>query len=668
VKRSPRPAVASTPMSAGPDTPPDTPDTPLAPGTQDAGAPLGGAERANGAGTSITAASRAAPTGPGPEPDTTAPLIRLWRYAGGNRRTARAAIAFSVINKLADVMPELLIGAAVDVVVRGTDSFVGQLLGIEDRYAQLLALAAINVAVWLIESASEYVANILWRNLAQTIEHEARMDAYRHVQRLELAWFEDQSTGGLLTILNDDVNQLERFLDMGASEIIRTLVNVIFVGIVFFAVAPILGVVAFLPIPLIVWTSIRYQRRLEPRYTEVRGAAGDLGALLANNVAGIATIRSFTAEERESERVSVASESYREANRQAIRLSSAFIPLIRMAILAAFTITLVIGGAAALNGTLEVGVFSVLVYMTQRLLWPLTRLGETFDLYQRAMASTRRILDLLAVDPTIVDGPGALPTPVTGEVDFRDVRFAYGPPGQPGKPVLDRFDLHVPAGETHAIVGSTGAGKSTVVKLLLRLYEATSGEITLDGVLVDHVPLAGLRRAIGYVGQDVFLFQGTVRENLAYGRPDAPDDELERAARLAEAHEFICELPQGYDTVVGERGQKLSGGQRQRLSIARAILKDPPLLVLDEATSAVDNETEAAIQRSLELVGRGRTVVVIAHRLSTVRHADRIHVLEEGRVVESGSHDDLVAARGLYAALWRIQTGEVHALPAAETA
>ena len=338
--------------------------------------------------------------------------------------------------------------------------------------------------MWLIESASEFVANVLWRNLAQTIEHEARMDAYRHVQRLELAWFEDQSTGGLLSILNDDVNQLERFLDIGANELVRTFVNVVFVGVVFFVAEPVLGVVAFLPIPIIVWGSIRYQRRLEPRYTVVRQAAGDLGALLANNVSGIATIRAFTAEERESERVAAASGTYREANREAIRLSSAFIPLIRLAILAAFTLTLLIGGRAALNGTLEVGVFSVLVYMTQRLLWPLTRLGETFDLYQRAMASTRRILDLLAVDPTIVDGVLALPAPVRGEVRFESVRFAYGPSPtptvvgtgdgeRPRRPVLDAFDLVVPPGETHAIVGSTGAGKSTVVKLLLRLYDTT---------------------------------------------------------------------------------------------------------------------------------------------------------------------------------------------------
>jgi ATP-binding cassette, subfamily B, bacterial len=596
------------------------------------------------------------------------PLVRLWRYARGHRRTVIAAITFSVVNKLADVMPELLIGAAVDVVVRADDSLVATVFGIEDRFQQLVVLGIINVVVWLIESGSEYVSNLLWRNLAQTIEHEARMDAYRHVQRLELAWFEDQSTGGLLAVLNDDVNQLERFLDMGASEIIRTLVNVIFVGIVFFVASPVLGVVAFLPIPLIVWASIRYQTRLEPHYARVRGTAGDLGALLANNLSGIATIRSFTAEARETARVAEASQAYREANRGAIKLSSAFIPLIRLAILAAFTVTLLVGGRAALNGTMDVGLFSVLVYMTQRLLWPLTRLGETFDLYQRAMASTRRILDLLAVEPTIVDGSGALAEPISGEVRFDRVSFEYGPAGAPGAAVLDEFSLEVPAGETHAIVGATGAGKSTVVKLLLRLYEVTGGRITLDGVGVDEVPLAAVRRSIGYVGQDVFLFQGTVRENLAYGRPDATDDELEQAARLAEAHEFIQVLPQGYDTVVGERGQKLSGGQRQRLSIARAILKDPPLLVLDEATSAVDNETEAAIQRSLELVSRGRTVMVIAHRLSTVRHADRIHVLERGRVVESGTHDELLAARGLYAALWRIQTGEVHALPVADSA
>jgi ATP-binding cassette subfamily B protein len=431
----------------------------------------------------------------------------------------------------------------------------------------------------------------------------------------------------------------------------------VFVGAIFFLASPTLGLIAFAPIPVIVFGSIRYQRRLEPLYDNVRARAGDLGALLANNLSGIATIRAFRAEQRETKRVEDASQAYRESNREAIRLSSAFVPIIRLAILAGFTVTLLWGGNAALNGNLEIGLFSVLVYMTQRLLWPLTRLGETLDLYQRAMASTRRILDLLAVPPTIVDGARALPEPVRGEVAFHDVTFAYGD----GRPVITDLELTVPAGETHAIVGPTGAGKSTVVKLLLRLYDPIDGHVTIDGVPIEELSFPSLRGAMGYVGQDVFLFQGTVRENLAYGRWDASDAEVEQAARLAEAHDFIMELPKGYDTVVGERGQKLSGGQRQRLSIARAILRDPRILVLDEATSAVDNETEAAIQRSLETVGQGRTVVVIAHRLSTIRHADRIHVLERGRLVESGTHEELVAEGGLYASLWRVQTGEAHA-------
>lgn len=592
---------------------------------------------------------------PPPEPsDGRGPLRRLWVYARPHRGRTIAAVTMTVLNKLADVMPELLIGAAVDVVVRGQDSWVASVLGIESLTAQLTALAAINVGVWVVESASDWAAHLLWRNLAQTIEHEARLDAYRHVQDLELAWFEDQSTGGLMSILNDDVNQLERFLDVGAIDIIGTAVNVVFVGVVFFLAAPELGLIAFLPIPVIIWGSILFQRRLEPRYATVREAAGSISALLANNLAGIATIRAFTAERREVDRVELASDGYRVANGDAIRLSSAFIPLIRMAILVAFTATLIVGGRAALRGDLNVGVFSVLVYMTQRLLWPLTRLGETFDLYQRAMASTRRILDLLAVTPTIRPGAAQLDPAGGGDVRLEAVDFAYAD----GAPVLKGFDLHVPAGETHAIVGATGAGKSTVVKLLLRLYEPTGGVVRIDGTDIRDLSFGSLRGAMGYVGQDVFLFQGTVRENVAYGRPDATDDEVVAAARLAEADGFVRDLPDGYATVVGERGQKLSGGQRQRLSIARAILRDPRILVLDEATSAVDNETEAAIQRSLDTVGRGRTVVVIAHRLSTIRHADRIHVLERGRAVEAGTHDELVAAGGLYAALWRVQTGD----------
>ena len=593
---------------------------------------------------------------------TAPPLRQLWAHAGAYRRRVVLATVFSVLNKLCDIAPELLIGAAVDVVVNTDQSFIGRVFGVEDQYEQLVILAIITVVVWIAESITDYIAERTWRNLAQDIEHDVRMEAYQHVQELELAHFEDRSVGGLMAVLNDDVNQLERFLDVGANQVILTISNVVFVGLAFFIISPTIAFLAFLPIPVIVAGSLRYQRTLEVRYDAVRAAAGRIADTLTNNLGGITTIKAFNAEAREVERVAVDSRAYGQANGEAIRYSAAFIPLIRMAILAGFTTTLLVGGNQVLNGELDVGLYSSLVYMTQRLLWPLTELGETLDLYQRAMASCRRIFGLLDVEPAIQPGVRSLPDPVRGSVRFEGVRFGYGD-AEAGD-VLHHLDLDVAPGETHAIVGATGAGKSTIVKLLLRLYEPRAGLIAVDGVPIDELTFGALRGAIGFVSQDVYLFQGTVRENLTYGRPDATDEDVVRAATLAEAHTFISALPDGYETVVGERGQKLSGGQRQRLTIARAILRDPPILVLDEATSAVDNETEAAIQRSLARVSTGRTTIVIAHRLSTVRHAHRIHVLEAGEVIEAGTHEELVDGGGLYAALWRVQTGEAVATAA----
>jgi ATP-binding cassette subfamily B protein len=327
-----------------------------------------------------------------------------------------------------------------------------------------------------------------------------------------------------------------------------------------------------------------------------------------------------------------------------------------MLILVGFTALLLFGGMAAVNGKMSVGTYSVLVFLIQRLLWPLTRLGDTFDQYQRAMASTNRVMDLLDTPIAIHTGEIDLPVAtVRGEVELRNVTFAY----QDRSPVVKNLSLHIPAGKTIAIVGSTGSGKSTLVKLLLRLYEVQSGTITLDGIDIQQLNLRDLRRCIGLVSQDVFLFHGSVAENIAYGSFDASDDEIIKAAKVAEAHEFIERLPQGYETIVGERGQKLSGGQRQRIAIARAILKNPPILILDEATSAVDNETEAAIQRSLERITVNRTTIAIAHRLSTIRNADRIYVMEYGQFVESGTHQELLEKNGVYASLWRVQSGLV---------
>jgi ATP-binding cassette subfamily B protein len=564
------------------------------------------------------------------------------------------ATAWSILNKVFDLAPPLLIGAAVDVVVRGEHSLLAR-WGVTEPGAQLLVLAGLTLAIWGLESVFEYAYAVTWRNLAQTVQHELRRDAYDHLQHLDLAWFEDRPTGSLMSVLNDDVNQLERFLDGGANDLLQVGTTVVVIGAIFFYLAPTIAAFAFLPMPFVLWGSFRFQRRLAPRYAAVRERVGVLNSLLANNLGGIPTIKSFAAEEHESRRVEAESARYREANRGAIALSSAFSPLIRMVIVVGFTATLVLGGRAVFAGTLAVGAYSVMVFLTQRLLWPLTRLGQTVDLYQRAMASTNRALDLLDTPVRVRGGGLSLPREtVRGEFRFEGVTFAYGD----REPALRDIDLVIPARRETAIVGATGSGKSTLVKLLLRFREPQSGRITLDGVDLREVRLVDLRRAIGLVDQDVFLFDGTVRENLVYGTFDADDEAVAAAARAAEADAFLRELPRGWDTMVGERGQKLSGGQRQRLSIARAVLKDPPVLVLDEATSSVDNETEAAIQRSLSRVSRDRTTIVIAHRLSTIRRAHAIHVLDRGRIAESGTHEELVARGGLYAGMWAVQTGE----------
>ncbi|OUL28835.1 ABC transporter ATP-binding protein [Nostoc sp. 106C] len=581
------------------------------------------------------------------------PLQRLFDYGHQYRQQIWLATGASILNKLFDLAPPALVGIAVDVVVKKQDSIIAQ-LGIKDIFGQFLILSLITVITWILESTFEYRYKLIWRNLAQNIQHNLRLDAYKHLQELELAYFEERSTGGLMSILSDDVNQLERFLDVGANDIIQVVTTIVVVGGGFFILAPNIAWMAIIPIPFILWGSVAFQKLLAPRYADVREKVGLINGRLSNNLSGITTIKSFTAEDYESARVAVESNAYRQSNVKAIALSAAFIPLIRMLILAAFTVLLLFGGMEAVAGRISVGAYSSLVFLVQLLLWPLTRLGDTFDLYQRAMASTNRIMDLLDTPIAIHPGNIALPVEtVRGEVEFKNVTFAY----KDRLPVVKNLSLQIPAGNTIAIVGSTGSGKSTLVKLLLRFYELRTGSITLDGIELQNLNLRDLRRCIGLVSQDVFLFHGTVAENIAYGSFDATEQEIIMAAKVAEAHEFITHLPQGYETIVGERGQKLSGGQRQRIAIARAVLKNPPILILDEATSAVDNETEAAIQRSLERITVNRTTIAIAHRLSTIRNANCIYVMEHGKLVESGTHEQLLEEDGIYASLWRVQSG-----------
>lgn len=581
------------------------------------------------------------------------PLIRLLNYGSRYQKDIWLAIASSILNKVFDLAPPALIGIAVDIIIKKQDSIIAQ-LGIKDLWQQFVFISLLSFIIWSLESAFEYAYACLWRNLSQTIEHDLRVDAYSHLQELELAYFEERSTGTLMSIINDDINQLERFLDSGANEVIQVVTTVLIIGGAFFWLAPEVAWLSMLPMPFILWGSIAFQKFLAPRYAEVREKASFINSRLSNNLGGITTIKSFTSEAYELERVRIESNAYRHSNRRAIKYSAAFIPLIRILILLGFTATLLLGGMAAVEGRLSVGNYSVMVFLIQRLLWPLTRLGETLDQYQRAMASTNRVMGLLDTPITICSGTKSLTLgAVKGEILVRNISFSY----QDRLPIMTNLSLDIPAGKTIAIVGSTGSGKSTLVKLLLRLYEINEGIITLDGVDIRQIKLRDLRQSMGLVSQDVFLFHGTVADNIAYGTFDATPTEIIAAAQVAEAHEFITQLPYGYDTIVGERGQKLSGGQRQRIAIARAILKNPPILILDEATSAVDNETEAAIQKSLEKITKNRTTIAIAHRLSTIRNADCIYVLEYGKVVEQGTHEELIAQQGIYTGLWRVQEG-----------
>ena len=579
-------------------------------------------------------------------------LKDLYKYAQENEAKVKRGIIYSILNKLFDLAPPVLIGIAIDIVVEGSESFIGN-FGFEDRRQQLIILAFITFVIWGFESIFDYVAAVTWRNIAQDLQHSMRTETFNKTLDLDLSFFENKSSGRLMAILNDDVNQMENFLNEAANRLIQTATTVIVIGATFLYISPLVAIFAFIPIPVIVFGSYKFVQRIGERYSKIRNNVESLNAHLSNSITGILTVKSFNREKKEYKRIDSASDEVKTANYDAIKLSAAFIPIIRVAILFGFTATLLIGGFLALDGQIKVGMYSVMLFITQRLLWPLTELGMIFDSFQKAMASFRRIMNLRDTNPTINDGEIEL-LELKNKITFENLNFEY----VKDFPVLKNINIEIEKGKTTAIVGSTGSGKSTLIKLILRFYEKNSGKILFDEHEIESLSLESIRNKIGLVSQDVFLFEGSVFENIAYGNIEANSEEVWNAARLSESDSFINDLPNKEDTIVGERGQKLSGGQRQRISIARAILKNPEILILDEATSAVDNETEAAIQESLETLKEGRTVIAIAHRLSTIRNADLIYVLEDGEIVENGTHDQLLGNNNVYTKLWDVQTGK----------
>lgn len=577
-------------------------------------------------------------------------LLQLLLYMRPFRKDYLAATLYSFLNKLFDVMPEVLLGVAVNTVVQREHSWLAD-LGFHDLKIQLLLLGLMTLIAYGLESLFEYLLSIKWWYLAQLIQHNFRMEAFNHVQRSTMAAFSKQKKGSLIAILNDDINQLERFLEEGIDEIIEVVATTLIVGSTFLFVAPQIALFAILPIPFIIYGIFHFQKKLASFYLAVRKKAGSLGTCLVNSLFGLLTVKSLVAEKIEEAKLEEASLAYKEANLKAIRWGALLVPIIRFSILSGFLVTLIYGGLLTIEKKLDVGAYSTLIFLTQRLLWPFADVAEIMINFQRVMASTRRLLDLFHLP---LEASPSTELPLKGKIDFSAVSFAY----EQQPPTLHNLSLSISSGQTVAFVGTTGAGKSTLLQLLLGVYFPTQGKIFFDDKEIRELSLSALRKQIGFVSQEPLLFEGTIAENISYAYPTATREQIIQAAQNAAAHQFISRLPQGYDTWIGERGQILSGGQKQCIAIARAIVRNPSILVLDEATSAVDNETELAIQIALTKISKHRTMILIAHRLSTVKQADHIFVLKQGSIIEQGKHQELLQQDRLYANLWKLQIGE----------
>ncbi|MFD1645708.1 ABC transporter ATP-binding protein [Haloarchaeobius litoreus] len=604
--------------------------------------------------------------------DVDRPLVRLFEEYGVPRlRWFVAGNVANVVGRSASLLPPLVLGTAIDAVFNGNGDYSlplvpGSMLPNEPA-AQFWLSVALIVAGFVLTGVGTFVWGVTMNRFAHGVMHAVRTDTFDAMQRLDMAFFDEKQTGEVMSVLNNDASNLETFLDDALSEGLRIVVMIVGIAAILAYLNVALAVVTLAFLPLMVGFTYWFMRLVEPRYRRVRSNVGSLNTRLENALSGVELVKTSATESYETGRVRSASRDLYDAHMSVLTLSYFYRPGMELLAGISFAVTFIVGGLwlfqgppLGLAGQLTVGDFVVFLLLTQRFVEPLSQASNLVDWYENAKASGERVFGLMDVPPHVEEADDAVPlTDVDGRVEYDDVTFAY----DEGETVLRNVDFAVDAGQTVGLVGPTGAGKSTVVKLLMRLYDVDSGAVTVDGHDVRDVSIDSLRQTVGYVSQNPFLFDGTIAENLRYGRFDASDEAVREAARAAEAHEFIEDLPDGYDTRVGERGVKLSGGQRQRLAIARVVLKDPPILVLDEATSNVDTETEVHIQRSLDAVSEERTAFVIAHRLSTVRDADGILVLDGGEVVERGTHDELLDEEGLYATLWSVQAGEVEDVP-----
>lgn len=596
-------------------------------------------------------------------------MTTFFRLLGFLRPYKRGLSASWLLASFAMVMTvgiPWLTGHAVDALRKGVEygerhDFAGRA---HERHVLLvLALAALGAV--LLRWGLTYARRMIAGRVSLAIEYDLRELLYGHLQRLELSFFDHQQTGQLMSRATVDLQAVRFFLGYGLVFILQSILTIVLAGIVMIAVNPGLGLIALIPVPFVVAISYRYGRRARPAIQETQQRIGELTADAEENISGVRVVKAFAREQRQLERFRRTVGRVFDQAMVATRLEAAYNPIIGFLPQLGLAAVLLIGGESVIHSHLTLGQFTEFYLYLNMLITPMRSLGVTLNLAQRATASGARIFQLLDRPPLLNDPPQPRALPAGGgAVSMRDVTLRYEDPHDefgsneptvsapklptPGRAVLRNIDLDVPAGSTVALVGPTGSGKTSLVALISRLYDVSEGAVLLDGVDVRELAVVDVRRSVAVVSDDPFLFSASVAENIAYARPDASQEEIEQAARRAQAHEFISQLPQGYGTQIGERGLTLSGGQRQRLAIARALLSDPRVLVLDDATSSVDASTEQNIKEALSEAMGGRTTFVIAHRLSTIALADRIVVLERGRIVAEGDHEQLLQSSELY--------------------
>nr|WP_284011544.1 ABC transporter ATP-binding protein [Halomicroarcula sp. YJ-61-S] len=581
----------------------------------------------------------------------------------------------SVLRMVMELIPTVVLAVAIDSLFFDTTPFALPLVPTrwlpESTGEQFLLVLGIMAVVYALNSALGWLNSYMWNSFAQHVQHSLRVDTYEAVQGRPVTFFDEHQTGDIMSILNNDVNQLEEFLTTHLNNLVVIVVRVGGMGVIMLLINWKLALIPVLTIPLLGFLSHWFVQSIGPKYRRVRKSVGKLNSRLENNVSGITTVKAFAREPFERNRVTEASAEYLDTQWNAITTRILYFPTMQLMTAAGYISVFGIGGWWVVTGsppmafyegtTLTAGTLVLFLNYSQRFIYPMRRMGQIINGYQYAQAAGERIFGLMDADSgsETTDGSSASDD-IEGDIDYENVSFSYGNDSkQDTERVLEDVSFDVEPGEYVGVVGRTGAGKSTLLKLLLRFYDPDSGTVRVDGRDVQDISLGSLRKSIGYVSQEPYIFYGTVAENIGYGRPEADKDDIRAAASAAGADSFVRDLEDGYDTMVGERGVKLSGGQRQRIAIARALLHDHDILILDEATSHVDNETEAAIQQNLTLHTEGKTTFAVAHQLSTVRNADRILVLDEGELVEQGTHEELLDADGLYSTLWQIQLGNL---------